>query len=93
MHIYKNCPLLSFESLIQNLFGILKSGQNESYRAHQSEQNLFWEFFKLFRKIKSNFGISILPQFKNEISPKLGFEFQIVLPKFIPFHSKLALGP
>jgi len=82
-----------FESLIQNLFGILKSDQNESCRARQNEQLLFWEFFKLLRKIKSNFGISILPQFKSVLPPNWNFEFQTVWFKFVPFLSKLALDP
>jgi len=64
IQISRHCPLFQFESLIQNMFGILKSDQHESCRAYQIEQLLFWECFKLFRKIKSNFGISNLPQFK-----------------------------
>jgi len=64
IQISKNCPLFQFESLIQNLFGILKSDQHESCRAPEFKQLLFWEFFKLLRKIKSNLGISSLPQFK-----------------------------
>jgi len=60
-----------FESLLQNLFGILKSDQNKSCRALQDEQLLFWEFHKFLRKIKSNFGISILPKFKLNL-PQFG---------------------
>jgi len=58
-----------FESLIQNLFGILKGNQNESCRAHQNEQLLFLEFFKLLSKIKSNFGISVVTKFKLDLPP------------------------
>ena len=46
----RNCPLFRFESPIQNLFGILKSGQHESCRAQKVEQLSCWEFFKLFGK-------------------------------------------
>jgi len=64
IQISRNYPLFQFEFLIQNLFGILKSDQHESCRDQQIEQILFWEFFKLLRKIKSNFWISNLPQLK-----------------------------
>jgi len=71
----------------------MKSGQHKSSRAPQFGQLLFWEFFKLLRKIKSNFGISILPQFKLEFSPKLEFEIQTILIKFITFLSKSEFEP
>jgi hypothetical protein len=57
----------------------LKSGQHESCRAQKFEQLSCWKFFKLFGKIKSNFGNSDLPQFKNLNFPELGFELQTVL--------------
>jgi len=50
------------------------------------------ELKRLLRKIKSNFGISNLPQFKIGISTNLRFEIQTVLLKFKLFHSDGALG-
>jgi len=73
IQISRNCPIFQFESLVQNLFGILKSDQHESCRPPQIEQLLFWEFFKFLWKIKSNFGISVLTKLKIGISPNLGF--------------------
>jgi hypothetical protein len=79
IQISGKCPLFQFESPIQNLFGILKSDQHERCRAQKVEQLSCWEFFKLLWKIKSNFGNSDLPQFKNLNFPGLSFEFQTVL--------------
>ena len=93
IQISRNCPLFQFEYPIQNLFGILKNGQHESCRSWNVEQLSCWEFFKLFWKIKSNFEISNLPQFKIGIFPNLRFEFQTVWLKFVPFHLKSALDP
>jgi len=75
------CPLFQFEPPTQNLFGILKNDQHESCRAQKVEQLSCWEFFKLLWKIKSNFGNSDLPQFKNLNFLELNFEFQTVLLK------------
>jgi len=61
---FQKVPLFQFEPQIQNPFGILKSGQHESCRAQKVEQLSFWKFFKLFGKIKSNFGKSDLPNSK-----------------------------
>ena len=79
IHISRKCPLFQVESPIQNLFGILKSDQHESCRAQKVKQLSCWEFFKLLWKIKSNFGNSDLPQFKNLNFPNLRFEVQTVL--------------
>ena len=79
IQISRKCPLFQFEPPIQNLFGILKSDQHESCRAQKVEQLSCWEFFKLFGKIKSNFGNSDLAQFKNLNFPDLRFELQTVL--------------
>jgi len=73
---FQKLPPFQFESLIQNLFGILKSDQNESFRAHQNEQLLFWEFFKLLSKIKSNFRISVLTKFKLDLPPIWNLKFK-----------------
>jgi len=78
IQISKKCPLFQFESPIQNLFAILKSDQHESCRAQKVEQLSCWDFFKLFVRIKSNFGNPDLPQFKNLNFPKLDFELQTV---------------
>ena len=93
IQISRNCPLFQFESPIQNLFGILKNCQHESCRAQKVEQLSSWELFKLFWKIKSNFEISNLPQFKIGIFPNLRFEFQTVWFNFVPFHLKSVLDP
>jgi len=71
----------------------LESDQHESCRAQQIEQLLFWEFFKLLWKIKSNFGISVLVKFKIGIFPKWEFEFQTVLVKFTWFLSEFEFEP
>jgi hypothetical protein len=70
----------------------LKNGQHESCRAWKVEQLSCWEFFKLLNKIKSNFGNSVLPQFKNLEFLWFEFEFQNCLGKFTSFHSDLALA-
>jgi len=67
--VFQKMPPFEFESLFQKLFGILKSDQNKSCKTFQSEQLLFWKIFKLLSKIKSNFAISILPQFKSVLPP------------------------
>ena len=92
IQIYRNCPLLQFESLIQNLFGILKSDQHESCRAHQIKQLLFWEFFKLLRKIKSNFGILICPN-SNWNFPKLEFSISNCFVQIHTLPLKIGSGP
>ena len=77
IQISRKCPLFQFESPIQNLFGILKSDQHESCRAQKVEQLSCWKFFKLLWKIKSNFGNSDLPQFKNWNFPNLDLKFKL----------------
>ena len=91
IQISEKCPLFQIKPPIQNPLGILKSGQHESCRAQKVEQLSCWEFFKLFRKNKSNFGNSNLPQVKNLNPLKLNFDFQTVLAKFTLLHSKSAL--
>ena len=90
IQISGKCPLFKLKSPIQNLFGILKNGQHESCRAWKVEQLSCWEFFKLFYKIKSNFGNSDLPQFKNLEFLWIEFEFQNCFGKITSFHSESA---
>ena len=80
IQISRKCPLFQLKPPIQNPFGILKSGQHESCRAQKVEQLSCWEFFKLLYKIKSNFGNSVLPQFKNLKFLWFEFDFQTVWP-------------
>ena len=80
IQFYTKCPLFQFESLIQNLFGILKSDQHESCRAQKVEQLSCWEIFKFLWKIKSNFGNSDLPEFKNLNFFELSLNFKTVWP-------------
>jgi len=77
---FQKLPPFQYESLIQNLFGILKYDQDESIRAHQNEQLLFWKFFKLLRKIKSKFGISVLIKFKLEFPPIWNLNSKLFYP-------------
>ena len=61
IQISGKCPLFQLESPIQNLLGILKSGQHESCRVQKVEQLSCCKFFKLLCIIKSNFGNPVLP--------------------------------
>jgi len=91
IQISGKCPLFKLKSPIQNLFGILKNGQHESCRAWKVEQLSCWEFFKLFWKIKSNFGISNLPQFKIGIFSQFEFWISNCLAQIHPFPFQISL--
>ena len=55
-NLFQNNDLkLSFGLAFQKLFGIRQNLLNRSCKAHLVEQLLFWQFFKLLRKFKSNF--------------------------------------
>jgi len=87
----EKCPLFQFESPIQKLFGILKSGQHESCRAQKVEQHSCWKVFKLLWKIKSNFGNSDLPQFKKLNFPNLDLKFKLFC-QIHPFLLRIGFG-
>ena len=91
MHISRNCPLFQFESLIQNLFGILKSGQNESCRAHQSEQLLFGNFSSCWEKSKVILEFLSCPN-SNWNFPQIGIWISNCFAQIHPLPLKISSG-